>query len=383
MRIKIIISITIMIGVAITVVYQGVDRKMINRVSAQVGGGCNRYLPASNFCGGDSETCGFGEYVSTAGFLNGAGINGAEPRSVPCDGFGCGNVQGVSTSYYNASCCDQDNDGVSSIACGGNDCNDDPFNGGFNIKPSAPEICDGVDNNCRNGIDEGCPIPTPTSEFCNTSNLAEQCSYNEADYCACQEYAGYWQEQFCRCWAESPVVIDIQGNGFNLTDASAGISFDMRGDGTPENLAWTAADSDDAWLVLDRNGNGSIDNGTEMFGNFTPQPAPPQGEQKNGFLALAAYDKTANGGTGDGSITNSDAVFSNLRLWQDVNHNGVSETNELKTLPQLSVAKIELNYKVSKRADEHGNQFRYRAKVKDAHGAQVGRWAWDVFLVTQ
>ncbi|HEX8252825.1 MAG TPA: hypothetical protein VF846_06745 [Thermoanaerobaculia bacterium] len=181
------------------------------------------------------------------------------------------------------------------------------------------------------------------------------------------------------CGSNSPIIVDVEGDGYALTSARGGVAFDLNSDGFPERLSWTAAGSDEAFLAADRNGNGIIDTGRELFGNFTPQPwvADP-----NGFLALAVYDRAGDGGNNDGLIDATDSIFPFLRLWTDANHNGVSEPHELRTLAEVGLRALHLDYKESRSTDDYGNAFRFRGKV-DRHGSPVARWAWDVYLVRE
>ena len=98
-----------------------------------------------------------------------------------------------------------------------------------------------------------------------------------------------------------PLILDLTGDGFHLTDTAHGVVFDIRADGHPLRVPWTA-DSRNGFLVLDRNGNGLVDDGSELFGNVTPQP---QSAHPNGFGALAQYDWN-----GDGMIDDHDPIYS-------------------------------------------------------------------------
>ena len=276
-------------------------------------------------------------------------------------------------------CPDSDNDGYYDSSCGGNDCDDTASS----VHPGTSENCwDGIDNNCDGLIDNqdtcNCPISEqdmwmPGGGY--DCSLCQDGIDNDCD--GNTDYADYGcNPNNCA----SPVLVDVAGNGFDLTSPVNGVSFDINGDGTTEKLSWTAPQTDDAWLALDRNRDGAINSGTELFGNFTPQSNPPPGYGRNGFNALVEFDTAAKGGNADGLITDGDAVFANLLLWQDTNHNGISEAGELHSLKQLGLAGIECNYGESKRKDRYGNLFRYRAKVRDLRNTQVGRWAWDVFL---
>jgi hypothetical protein len=131
----------------------------------------------------------------------------------------------------------------------------------------------------------------------------------------------------------SPIVLDLNGNGIEVTKLGYGagashVHFDMNNDGFAERTAWVTGG--DGLLVWDRNGNGRIDNQSELFGNSSTLP--------DGFAALRLLDTNH-----DGKITSADANFGKLKVWIDANGNGVTDAGELKSLASLSITSINLN----------------------------------------
>ncbi len=178
------------------------------------------------------------------------------------------------------------------------------------------------------------------------------------------------------CGDPSPILITLTDGRYQLTDAENGVRFDLDADGKAEQTAWTAEGSDEGFLALDRDMNGTIDDYMEIFGDHTPQVPS---NQPNGWRALAVWDDSLNGGNEDGVIDANDRIFSSLLIWVDSNHNGFSEPEELSSLEEAGVEYLELDYGKSAKTDQFGNQFRYWSKVGMANGRTVT--AWDVFFV--
>ena len=140
-----------------------------------------------------------------------------------------------------------------------------------------------------------------------------------------------------------PLVLDLDGDGLEITPLSQGVLFDANGDALKTGTAWVGGD--DGLLVWDRNGNGTIDTGVELFGDET---LLANGEKAtHGFAALSELDtgSLVDGitvGAGDGVFDAQDAQYNTLRIWRDLNQDGVSQANELQTLAQSGVRGISL-----------------------------------------
>ncbi|MGB4812000.1 MAG: hypothetical protein WBP13_05915 [Methylophilaceae bacterium] len=151
-----------------------------------------------------------------------------------------------------------------------------------------------------------------------------------------------------------PLTLDLNGDSLSTIGVSTTnpILFDHNADGIKTGTGWVSAD--DAFLVRDMNGNGTIDSGRELFGDATLKS---NGQlATNGFDALADLDSVSNGGNGDGIVNASDSHYVDLRLWRDLNQDGVSQRAELFTLASQNIIGINVASTANSQVLPNGNQ---------------------------
>jgi hypothetical protein len=177
-----------------------------------------------------------------------------------------------------------------------------------------------------------------------------------------------------------PILLDLNLDGFHLSGPDPAVSFDIDADGAADRIAWTKANSDDAFLCWDRNQNGTIDNGSELFGYATRLLSG--GPAGIGYRALAELDVPENGGNADGIIDERDTIFDSLCVWNDRNRSGHSEAGEIRSVATAGLVSLSYRYRDTRMRDPFGNFFRYsaRAEVRGPQG-QVRPWlTYDVIF---
>lgn len=169
-----------------------------------------------------------------------------------------------------------------------------------------------------------------------------------------------------------PLVLDLEGDGLTtLSLSSSGVRFDLNGDGDAEACGWIGAT--EALLVRDRNGDGRINSGLELFGDHTQLSNGERAE--HGFAALADLDSNR-----DGQIDARDATWDELGLWRDGNSNGSLDAGEWLTLSSHNISSLELNFSAGSGLDTQGNDLRLAGHYRRLDGSR--RLLADVWLAT-
>ncbi|MFH1531880.1 MAG: hypothetical protein ABIK09_14235 [Pseudomonadota bacterium] len=213
-----------------------------------------------------------------------------------------------------------------------------------------------------------CPVTYQAPDF----EAQLQYAQAEIDYQAAMEWgiqdefllAGVRVFQVIPCNVGDPIVMDLDGDGVELLPIQDGVNFDLWAAGHPQAMAWVHPD--DGFLIIDRNSNGRVDDGAELFGNV-------DGVHEHGFDHLAALDTD-----GDRVLTATDEAFAELRIWQDRNSNGLSEAGELIRLSEFGIDRIPLD---ADRSGEvvAGNRIAYQVTATGASGSRI---LGDAFLRT-
>lgn len=239
----------------------------------------------------------------------------------------------------------------------------------FNDAPTSAE-CTGADDcwgtgfeNELSSCDNACPVPcTGNPPVCDTSA-------GPGDPPPCGEGGP--------C---SPLILDLDGNGITTTATANGVQFDISSDGQLDVTGWTTPGAADALLYYDLNDNGTVDGGHELFGEMTLLPDGMRAA--NGFEALAARDAN-----GDGVISPRDAIWGQLRLWIDSNHDGAMTRNENFTLATWGVTEMSVRYVtvayddcIDAAGNYHRHQGTFNQRADEAGGGEVTRRMVDVYF---
>ena len=169
----------------------------------------------------------------------------------------------------------------------------------------------------------------------------------------------------------SPLVFDLDGDGIETVGTETGVQFDHNGNGYAERTGWIGPD--DGLLAFDRDQNGNIDNGNELFGNHYRLNSGSLAS--NGFLALADLDSDSNK-----HIDSQDIAWDRLAIWQDLNLSGSVDPGELNSLVSHGIAKISLEYTRGKGLDWDGNDHREQGKYFRSDGSALP--VTDVWFAT-
>lgn len=179
-----------------------------------------------------------------------------------------------------------------------------------------------------------------------------------------------WTDPAC----DTPVLLSLGTGRYDLTSAANGVHFDLRNDGGSRKVAWTAPGSGVAFLALDRNGNGSVDSGAELFGSATVMASGRRA--RHGFEALADLDADH-----DGLVSPGDPAWTSLVLWTDRNHDGVSAASELQRVADSGLESLVIGVRTVNRRDQWGNLFRYMAHARMRAAGEIPYY--DVFLTSE
>lgn len=182
----------------------------------------------------------------------------------------------------------------------------------------------------------------------------------------------------------SPLLLDLDKNGFHLGPKEDLVLFDILAAGDHSTkYQWVSKGTGDAFLYRDLNGNNTVDDGAELFGEGTELELTGI-KAINGFEALAQYDLIELGGNADGMVTNKDDIWSSLKLWVDTDADGISSVGELKTLTDNNIVSLNIRPKThsSNRRDGAGNLIPFWSWVivNNGAGSKFMKMA-DVFFI--